>query len=106
MATDVKLLKAALEDAKFDDPLVREKIYNCLNSLSDDLLELNFGASLSTDQLFDDLEEYLDTEEEEVEEVDDADEDDDDDDDEEDEDEDEEEDDEITFDVDEEDTKE
>lgn len=61
MAADVKLLKAALEDARFDDPEIREKIYNCINSLADDLVEVNFSASITTDQIFDDLEEHLDT---------------------------------------------
>lgn len=60
MPADIKLLKAALEDAKFDDSEVREKIYACINHLSDDLTELNFGASMPTDAAFDDLEEYLD----------------------------------------------
>ncbi len=94
MAADVKLIKVALEDAKFDDPVVREKIFAAINSLSDDLVEVNFSASITTDQIFDDLEEYLDEgevstdddeeeddEEEEEEEEDDEDDEDDDDDD-------------------------
>lgn len=70
MAVDVKLLKAALEEAKFEDVELREKIYECINELDADLDDVEYKPTVKVETVFDELEKILEDmeEQEEVEE--------------------------------------
>jgi hypothetical protein len=59
MPTDVKLIKAALEEAKFENVELREKIYECINELDEDLSDAHYAASENCDEVFDELEAML-----------------------------------------------
>lgn len=73
---DTTLIKAALEEAKFDDVELREKIYECINELQADLEDAEYQPSVKVLAVFDELEQMLaDIEEREAEEKDDEDDD-------------------------------
>lgn len=56
---DVKLIKSALEEASFNDPELRQKVYECIDELQADLEDAEYKSTVGVNNVFDELEDML-----------------------------------------------